>query len=43
MYNTDTAVIDASEEIDLAVNTEKTKYALMSRHQKAGKKNNTKR
>jgi hypothetical protein len=40
-YNTNTikkntrALIDASEDVGLEVNTEKTKYVLMSRHQKA--------
>jgi hypothetical protein len=29
-------VIDKSKEIDLEVNTEKTKYVLLSRHQNAG-------
>jgi hypothetical protein len=40
-YNTDTikkntgTVIDASKEVGLEVNTEKTKYMLLSRHQNA--------
>jgi hypothetical protein len=33
--NTET-LIDASKEVDLEVNTEKTKYMLLSRHQNAG-------
>jgi hypothetical protein len=32
-----TALIDASKEVGLEVNTEKTKYMLLSRHQNAGK------
>jgi hypothetical protein len=34
-YNTET-LIDASKEVDLEVNTEKTKYILLSNHQNAG-------
>jgi hypothetical protein len=34
--NTET-LIDASKEVDPEVNTEKTKYMLLSRHQNAGK------
>jgi hypothetical protein len=34
--NTQT-LFDASEEVGLEVNTEKTKYILLSRHQNAGK------
>jgi hypothetical protein len=35
--NTQT-LIDASKEVGLEVNTEKTKYMSLSRHQNAGKK-----
>jgi hypothetical protein len=35
--NTQT-LIDASKELGLEVNTEKTKYKLLSRHQNAGQK-----
>jgi hypothetical protein len=34
--------IDASEEVDLEVNTEKTKYMLLSRHLNAGQNHNIK-
>jgi hypothetical protein len=34
-YNMET-LIDASKEVGLEVNTEKTKYMLLSRHQNAG-------
>jgi hypothetical protein len=34
--NTET-LIDSSKEVDLKVNTEKTKYMLLSSHQNAGK------
>jgi hypothetical protein len=33
------ALLDASKEIGLEVNSEKTKYMLMSRHQTAGQSN----
>jgi hypothetical protein len=36
------ALIDASKETDLEVNTEKTKYMLMSCHQSAGEDHNIK-
>jgi hypothetical protein len=39
--NTET-VIDASKEVGLEVNTEKTKYMLLSRHQNAGQYYNVK-
>jgi hypothetical protein len=35
-------VIDASNEVDLEVNTEKTKYMLLSRHQTAGQNHDIK-
>jgi hypothetical protein len=35
-------VIDASKEVDLEVNTEKTKYMSLSRHQSAGQNHNIK-
>jgi hypothetical protein len=37
--NTDT-LIDASKEVDLEINLEKTKYMLLSHHQKAGQNRN---
>jgi adenine-specific DNA methylase len=46
--NTDTTkkntqtLIDASKEVGLEVNTEKTKYMLLSRHQNAGQNPNIK-
>jgi hypothetical protein len=39
--NTET-LIDAIKEVGLEVNTEKTKYMLLSRHQNAGQNHNTK-
>jgi hypothetical protein len=39
--NTQT-LIDASKEVDLEVNTEKTKYMLLSRHQNAGQNHDIK-
>jgi hypothetical protein len=39
--NTET-LIDASKEVGLEVNTEKTKYMLLSRHQNAGKNHDIK-
>jgi hypothetical protein len=39
--NTETS-IDASKEVGLEVNTEKTKYMLLSRHQNAGKNHDIK-
>jgi hypothetical protein len=36
-------LIDASKDVSLEVNTGKTKYMLLSRHQNAGKIHNTKR
>jgi hypothetical protein len=39
--NTET-VTDASKEVGLEVNTEKTKYMLLSRHQNAGQNHNRK-
>jgi ribosomal protein S2 len=35
-------LIDASKEVDLEVNTEKTKYMLLSRHQNAGQNHDIK-
>jgi hypothetical protein len=35
-------LIDASKEVGLEVNTEKTKYMLLSRHQNAGQSHNIK-
>jgi hypothetical protein len=35
-------LIDASKEVGLEVNTEKTKYMLLSRHQNAGQTYDTK-
>jgi hypothetical protein len=35
-------LIDASKEVGLEVNTEKTKYMLLSRHQNAGKNHDIK-
>jgi hypothetical protein len=35
------ALLDASKEVGLEVNTEKTKYMLMSRNQKIGQKHST--
>jgi hypothetical protein len=35
-------LIDASKEVGLEVNTEKTKYMLLSRHQNAGQNHDTK-
>jgi ABC-type siderophore export system fused ATPase/permease subunit len=39
--NTET-LIDASKEVGLEINAEKTKYMLLSRHQKAGQNHNIK-
>jgi hypothetical protein len=39
--NTQT-LIDASKEVDLEVNTERTKYMLLSRHQNAGQNDDIK-
>jgi hypothetical protein len=39
--NTDT-LIEASKEVDLEVNTEKTKYMLLSPHQNAGQNHDIK-
>jgi hypothetical protein len=39
--NTET-LIDASKEVSLEVNTEKTKYMLLSRHQNAGQNHDIK-
>jgi hypothetical protein len=36
------ALIDASTEVDLEVNTEETKYVLLSRHQNTGQNHDTK-
>jgi hypothetical protein len=36
------SLIDASKEVGLDVNAEKTKYILLSRHQNAGQNRNTK-
>jgi hypothetical protein len=36
------AIIDASKEVGLEVNTEKTKYMLLSRHHNAGQNHNIK-
>jgi hypothetical protein len=41
MYFTE-ALIDTSKEVGLEVNTEKTKYMLMSHHQNAGQNRNIK-
>jgi ribosomal protein S2 len=35
-------LIDANKEVDLEVNTEKTKYMLLSRHKNAGQNHDTK-
>jgi hypothetical protein len=40
--NTQKTLIDASKEVGLEVNTEKTKYILLSRHQNAGQNHNIK-